>query len=115
MSTVTIGVATLDEAFGTFNRAWNKGEYQGEFISFASMKLLWKTFTPRRMELIQAIAGKGAISLREASRLVGRDVKTTHGDVHALLEAGILNREDDGRIVFPYDAVHVDFMIHAAA
>jgi predicted transcriptional regulator len=46
---------------------------------------------------------------------VGRDVKTTHGDVHALLNAGILKKTDDGKIVFPYDAIHVDFMIHGVA
>jgi len=26
-----------------------------------------------------------------------------------------LDKTEDGKIVFPYDAVHVDFMLHAAA
>lgn len=43
-----------------------------------------------------------------------RDVKAVHSDVHALLNAGILRRSDDGRIEFPFDAIHVDFMLHAA-
>jgi predicted transcriptional regulator len=60
------------------------------------------------------MTGQGALTCREAARRVGRDVKAVHGDVHALLNAGILNRESDGRIVFPYDAVHVDFMLQAA-
>jgi hypothetical protein len=37
-----------------------------------------------------------------------------HGDVHALLDAGLLDKTDDGRIVFPFDAVHVDFTLRAA-
>ena len=35
-------------------------------------------------------------------------------DVTALLNAGILSKTDDGMIVFPYDAIHVDFMLKAA-
>jgi hypothetical protein len=31
-----------------------------------------------------------------------------------LLNAGILTRTDKGRIVFPYDAVKVEFLLHAA-
>jgi hypothetical protein len=41
-------------------------------------------------------------------------VKAVHGDVHALLKAGILRKTDDGRVVFPFDAIHVDVMLHAA-
>ncbi len=55
------------------------------------------------------------MSLRAVARLLDRDVKNIHADVHALLNAGILDRTDDERIVFPYDAVHVDFTIGKAA
>ena len=55
------------------------------------------------------------MTLRAAARLVGRDVKTVHGDVHALIDAGLIDRDDAGRIVFPYDAVRVDFTITKAA
>lgn len=54
------------------------------------------------------------MSIRAVARLVDRDAKAVHGDVRALLEAGVLDRTDDGRIVFPDDAVHVDFMLRAA-
>jgi predicted transcriptional regulator len=48
------------------------------------------------------------------ARRLDRDVKGVHGDVQALLKAGILQKTDKGRIVFPYEAVHVDFMLNAA-
>ena len=32
-----------------------------------------------------------------------------------LLKAGVLDRADNRRIVFPFDAVHVDFMLTKAA
>jgi hypothetical protein len=37
-----------------------------------------------------------------------------HGDVQALLKAGIVQNNDNGQIVFPYDVAHVDFMLKAA-
>jgi hypothetical protein len=44
----------------------------------------------------------------------GGTVKTVHGDVHALLDAGLLDKAENGNIIFHYDAVHVDFTLRAA-
>jgi len=41
-------------------------------------------------------------------------VKAAHGDVRALLAAGVLRRNAVGKIDFPLDAVHVDFVLKAA-
>ena len=45
---------------------------------------------------------------------VGRDVKAVHGDVVALLNAGVLSRAAEGGVVFPFEAVKVEFMLEAA-
>ena len=58
--------------------------------------------------------GSGPMTIRELARRLGRDVKAVHGDVHALLKAGILQETENGPIVFPFDAVRVDFMLKAA-
>ena len=52
--------------------------------------------------------------ITEAARRVDRDLKGVHGDVHALLKAGILQKTGDGLIIFPFDAIRVDIMLHAA-
>ncbi|HMN13447.1 MAG TPA: hypothetical protein PKD55_14085 [Bellilinea sp.] len=54
------------------------------------------------------------MTIREAARRMKRDVKAVHTDVHVLLNAGILQKTGEGLIVFPFDAVHVDFMLNAA-
>ena len=54
------------------------------------------------------------MTLCGAARRVERDVKAVHSEVHALLAAGMLRKNADGRIEFPFDAVHVDFMLKAA-
>ncbi len=114
MSTVTIGVSSLDAMFERARGAF-RGIAQGERISFETVEDLWKTLTPRRWDILRAMAGQGPMSIRAAARLVGYDVKTIHGDVQALLRADILEKNEAGQIVFPYDAVRVDFTITRAA
>lgn len=113
MKTVTLQVATRDDVKQRLRDAF-RGKKQGSRISFASPELLFRLLTAKRWELIRALTGAGPVAIREAARRVNRDVKAVHGDVHALLKAGVLQKTEDGLIVFPYDAIHVDVMLRAA-
>ena len=113
MNTVTIEVADRATQDARFLSAFKRGQAQGASIVFDSVDMLWQVLTPKRWHIVRTLCGAGPVSLREAARRVGRDVKAVHGDVHALLAAGVLEKDDDGRIVFPYDAVHVDFTVQA--
>jgi len=113
MRTVTLGVSSAEETKRRMAAAF-QGEAQGEVISFASVELLWKVLTAKRWEILCAMTGQGKLSFREVARRVGRDVKAVHGDVTALINAGVLDRTRDG-VVFPYDAVHVDFTLRKVA
>src|SRR5580700_7990662 len=108
MAVVTIGIADVGDTKKRMRRAF-AGHDEGAFIGFASVELMWKVITPKRWELMRAIAGAGPLAIREIARRVGRDVKSGHGDVSALLKAGVL-----GRTEFPYDEIHVDFVLRAA-
>lgn len=105
--TVTIGVSPAAETKARMLHAV-QGEDQGALISFASAELLWKVITPKRLAVLRALTGAGPVSIREIARRVGRDVKSIHGDIQALLKGGVLDHADDRRIVFPYDGIHVD-------
>jgi predicted transcriptional regulator len=113
MAGVTIGVSSTEDTRTRMLSAF-KGEEQGAFISFASAELLWKVITPKRWGVLRAMTGAGPLAIREVARRVGRDVKSVHGDIQALLRAGVLDRGDDGRILLPYDEIHVDFVLRAA-
>jgi predicted transcriptional regulator len=113
MNTVTLQVSTLDEIKRRARDAF-KGKKLGAYISFATPELLFGLLTAKRWEIIRTLSGAGPVSIREAARRVKRDVKAVHGDVHALLDAGVLNKTDDGLVVFPFDAIHIDVMLHAA-
>jgi len=113
MRTVKLEVSSREKMNQRFLRAF-KGESQGAVISFDSPALLFKVLAGKRWELLKVMTGAGSMTIREAARRAERDVKAVHGDVHALLNAGLLQKTDDSRIVFPFDAVHVDFLLKAA-
>ena len=115
MKTVTLEVRAPEEGMDEFVQAWRNGKAQrAARIGFATPELLWKVLSAKRWELLKALCGAGPVSIREAARRVQRDVKAVHGDITALLAAGLLNRTETGNVEFPYDAVRVEFLLQAA-
>ena len=112
-TTVTLGVATRDEVNTRFKRAMMTGKRAAPFIGFPDEQALWRTLTPLRWDILKTMTGEGYLALREIARRVERDVRGVHADVHALLTVGLIERDEHG-FRFPYDAVHVDFMLEAA-
>ncbi len=115
MKIVTLDVCAPGESMQDFLRAWKtESAEKSARISFATPELLWKVLTAKRWELLKVLCGAGPISIRDTARRVGRDVKAVHSDIIALLNAGVLDRVEDGRIVFPFDAVKIEFLLQAA-
>ena len=115
MKTVVLEVCSPAEAMKDFVRTSESGKaHKSARIGFATPELLWKVLTAKRWELLKALCGAGPVSIREAARRVGRDVKAVHSDVTALLKAGVLDHSAGGAIEFPYEAVKVEFPLQAA-
>ncbi|MBI5790393.1 MAG: DNA-binding protein [Rhodocyclales bacterium] len=115
MKTVTLDVRAPADSMADFADAWKTGKARkAARISFATPELLWRVLTEKRWELLKVLCGAGPMSIREAARRAERDVKAVHGDVTALLSAGVLSKTEDGQIVFPYEAVKVEFLLQAA-
>ena len=115
MKTVILDVRPPEEAMQDFLSAWKTGKAQKHSrISFPTPELLWKVLTAKRWQLLKAMCGAGPVTVRDIARRVGRDVKSVHGDLTALLAAGVLDRTESGQIEFPYEAVKVEFLLQAA-
>ena len=112
LRTVTLSVSSRNSVNQRLQSAF-EGRDQGAHISFPTVELLWQTLTTKRWEILQVMTGAGVLSIREVARRVGRDVKAVHGDVTALALAGVIDRTAAG-VVFPYDAVHVEFTLGTA-
>lgn len=113
MRTVTLGVSDRKDVSRRAVEAL-KGREQGAHISFATPELLFQLLTTKRWEIVRAMTGAGPLSIRETARRIGRDVKAVHGDVKALLNAGVLRKTEDGLVIFPFDAIKVDVLLKAA-
>ena len=115
MKTVTLEVRSPGEGMDEFSQVWrSRKAKRSARIGFATPELLWKVLSAKRWELLKVLCGAGPVSIREAARRVRRDVKAVHSDVTALLSAGLLNRTETGNIEFPYEAIKVEFLLHAA-
>ena len=113
MSVLTIEVRTLAETLDDVAQAMETVTPSEPRVSFETPELLWKVMTAKRWGILKAMSGAGPLlALREVARRVDCDVKSVHADTHALLNAGVIDCCAEG-FIFPYDAVHVDFLIKA--
>jgi len=85
-------------------------------LQFGTYDDLVDSLTPLRLELIQAIAEHAPESMREAARLVDRDVSDVHSDLKHLETLGILELKEGGpggamQPIVPFDRIemHIDY------
>jgi predicted transcriptional regulator len=116
MKTVVFNIQKLDAALADFASAWKTGKKDSSaHIGFETWERMHKVLSPKRLEIVRVMTGAGPLSIREIARRVGRDFKGVHSDTSLLVEAGVVNKDESGKLVFPYDKIHVDFEIPAAA
>lgn len=104
METLRINVATADDIIADLAAERKLGE---PVYSFPTWETLHATLTPNRVALLAALKGKGAVTMREAARLVGRDFRPVHADIALLLKVGLLDRTPEG-VIFPFADLHID-------
>lgn len=111
--TITIDENWEDALKHNARRAMN-GEVVGEVLGFSTADLFFSKLTPGRLALLRKVQGKGALGVREIARLAERDVRRVHDDVKVLLDLGLFEKTAEGKIVCPYDDIHVDMHLRAA-
>jgi len=115
VNTVVLEVRPLAESLSAASDAMRTRKAEREArISFATPELLWQVLTAKRWEILRTLCGVDPVSIREAARRVDRDVKAVHGDITALLHAGVMSRTEDGRVEFPFEVVKIEFELRAA-
>ncbi len=64
MKTVTIDIRPLADTLGDLTQSWKSGKASTPRISFESPELLFKMLSGKRWELLNAMTGAGAMSIR---------------------------------------------------
>lgn len=118
--TATIRVRSdVDQAIGEMRRqfltAWKTGEYQGEVFEFKSPVALFRLLTPKRWELLETLQSVGPCGVRELARQLERDVRRVHDDASALLNAGLVEKTEDDKLIVPFREIHADFVLRGRA
>ena len=83
-------------------------------LNFTCYDDMHRIHAPARLKIVKALAGQGALSIREVARRVDRDIQAVHRDVQTLISSGVIDRTEVG-IAFPYDKIHFDFDVSVAA
>jgi predicted transcriptional regulator len=108
--------AALRQAGEQFKQAWKTGEYQGESIGFATPALLFDTITHTRWEIIALMQSKTApLTLQEISQTLGRNSAAVENDIQALLQLGLLEAIEDGRVFCPFEEIKAEFTLRQVA
>jgi len=113
MKRIEIGVGSIKGGLREFARVWRRaatGERLPEAtpkVHFGSLVELLAMLTPKRLELLDAVARKPGCSIRALAGRLGRDYKNVHGDVTALLALGLIERRGGGTLEVPYDELRI--------
>ena len=113
MRTLTLAISSREETNRRFLQAFD-GKSQGSLITFESPSLLFTLLTADRWDLLRMMTGAGPITVRDATQRLEKGFKEVDADMQALFNVGILQKDDSGAFVFPFEAVHVDFMLQVA-
>jgi len=119
MRTAQIAIRPSDTSMAQlrsgFVKAWKSAKYQGEYFEFESPAALFRTLSPKRWELVEALQRYGPIGLRELARKLVRDVKRVHEDVHLLIDVGLIEKTEEGKLCVPFGEIRAGFVLRSAA
>jgi predicted transcriptional regulator len=105
----------LAEASSRFKKAWKTGKAQPAVFTFSTPAQLFSVISPKRWQLIVKLQHLGPSTIQGLARELERDVKRVHDDVTALLEWGIVERDEEGLVHVPFSVIHAAFDLKAVA
>ena len=76
-------------------------------MSFESAKSLFADLTPARLDLLDTLRKSMPCSVYALAKAAERNYSNVHTDVSRLEELGLIERNDDGAVLVPYDAVEI--------
>lgn len=120
MKKLEIGTKTLKQMGADVLEAWQAAE-AGQNVAprqalyFANMPQLLAALTPTRWALLEALKACGPVSLYALAKQLGRNYSNVHSDAAKLLAMGLIEKNSSGKIFVPWDEIHADFTLKAAA
>jgi predicted transcriptional regulator len=118
MSRIEIEVLKSQAALDVFTDTWRRvgaGEGVAPRLAFGSLRDLFSAITEKRLEMLRFVAVHEELNTRQLSQPLGRDYKNVHTDVKDLVELGLLEKDDQGRLTAPFDEIVIHATVRDAA
>ena len=84
-------------------------------LAFGSLRELFSAITERRLEMLRFVATNENLNTRQLSQQLGRDYKNVYTDVNDLVELGLLEKDERGRLTAPFDEIVIHATVRDAA
>jgi predicted transcriptional regulator len=101
------------DALDRFEAGWNRlaeGRALPELrvLTLEDLPRLLALLTPARWTLLGRLREDGPLTIYALAKRLARDYKNVHTDVSRLIELGLVERGEGGRIRVPWDAVRAE-------
>ena len=117
-ATLTVGVRSLDDFLKGIERSVESTGRTLPQSFFPTAEDLFKTIGGKRWKILETLADQGEVGVRELARRVHREVRSVHRDTESLVAGGVIEKTDQGKLIFPYSRIVVEPLIfdhvHAA-
>jgi predicted transcriptional regulator len=120
MAEIKLHVQNLEDFFADARRMARRLDagdriVEETHISFESMEVLLKALTPNRWRMLRRLRMLGPSSIRALSQALGRDYRGVHSDVGSLIELGLIERMESGKIFVPWSHITAEISLEEAA
>jgi predicted transcriptional regulator len=97
------------ERFGDALQAVVQGHARRPYsgIGFENMAQFGEVFTAKRWELVEALKAAGPVSIYALAKLINRQYRNVHRDVHVLKDWLVISRDESGKVFVPWDEIDV--------
>ena len=123
MAKAIIGITDWGKSRGSLldvARRFDAGERLPEsdyLLNFPDPIAMLEAMPPKRLETMRTIKSIGPISIYALAKHVGRNYSNVHADVQRLIELGLAEKDETGRVFIPWEdvVVRIDSSLVAAA
>ena len=84
-------------------------------LNFATAAQLFNELTPARLALLEVLTRLGSLSIYALAKQVGRNYSNVHADIGKLLELGLVEKNEAGKVFVPWDEVQIRLTLGSAA
>jgi predicted transcriptional regulator len=114
--TLYVRVSAREDALDRFEAAWHLASGRAApaplaVLSFVDLPLLVKNLTPARWDLLRQLKNAGPSTIFALAKLLERDYKNVHTDVSRLLELNLIERDQEGQVSVPWQALRAELKL----